>query len=444
MSDGPDDLAALPDPLPIVPFGGPVDGVVRPPGSKSLTNRALLAAALATGTSTVEGVLFADDTEAMLGCIAALGATVSIDRDERRVTVVGTGGRLREGPIELDAALSGTTARFIAAALLLGAGPFQLDGRAPLRLRPMGPVLDAIRQLGATVVAGAEPDHLPVVVSGGATGVGAGGERAGVRLAGDVSSQFTSGLLLVGPCLAGGLVVELTTEPVSRPYLDMTVAVMRSFGATVTVEGTRTFRVAPGGYRAVDYSIEPDASAASYLFAVAAVCGGRVRVVGLGRESLQGDVAFVDVLERMGCTVRREANALEVGGGALHGIEADFEAISDTAQTLAAIAPFADGPTRITGIGFVRAKETDRIASVVAELRRAGIDAVEEPDGYRISPGTLRPATIQTYDDHRMAMGFTLLGLRAPGISIADPGCVAKTFPEYFRVIETLRPRSTP
>jgi 3-phosphoshikimate 1-carboxyvinyltransferase len=444
MIAGADELAGLPDPLPIVPFGGPVDGVVRPPGSKSLTNRALLAAALATGTSTLEGVLFADDTEAMLRCIGALGSTVSVDRSAHRVVIEGTGGRLTEGPVALDAGLSGTTARFIAAALALGRGPYRLDGATPLRARPMAPVLDAVRQLGASVTEDGITGHLPVTVSGGATGVGPGGEQAVVRLAGDVSSQFTSGLLLAGPCLAGGVRVELTTDAVSRPYLDMTVAVMQSFGASVTSPDERTFVVGPGGYRPSTYAIEPDASAASYLFAVAAVCGGRVRVEGLGEGSLQGDVAFVDVLERMGCTVHRNAGAIEVEGGPLRGIEADFEPISDTAQTLAAIAPFADGPTRISGIGFVRAKETDRIGSVVTELRRAGIDATEEPDGYRIAPGTPHPATIETYDDHRMAMSFTLLGLRVPGIAIADPGCVAKTFPDYFRVIETLRPRSSP
>lgn len=435
--------ADLPDPLAIVPFDGPVDAVVRPPGSKSLTNRALLAAALAEGRSTITGVLLADDTEAMLGCIEALGATVAVDRSALTVHVTGTGGRLADGPVELHAALSGTTSRFVAATLALGAGPFVLDGGAPLRARPMGPVLDAVRQLGARVTEGGERGHLPVTVSGGATGVGPGGEQAHVTLAGDVSSQFVSGLLLAGACLPGGLRVELTTDPVSRPYLDMTIAVMASFGARARAEGDRAFVVEPGGYRAADYAVEPDASAASYLFAVAAVCGGRVRVEGLGQASLQGDVRFVDHLEAMGCTVSRDLAATEVEGGPLRGIVADFEPISDTAQTIAAVAAFAEGPTRITGIGFIRRKETDRIAAVVAELQRAGVGASEDVDGFTIEPAPVRPATIHTYDDHRMAMSFTLLGLREPGIRIADPGCVAKTFPDFFDVIETLRPRST-
>lgn len=435
---------ALADPLPIRPFGGPVDAVVRPPGSKSLTNRALVAAALATGTSRLDGVLFADDTEAMLACVQALGARADVDRDARTITITGTGGRLAEGPVELHAALSGTTSRFIAAVLALGAGPFRLDGGAPLRARPMAPVLEAVRQLGATVAEEGVAGHLPVTVSGGATGVGAAGETGLVRVPGDISSQFVSGLLLSGACLPGGLRVELSTDPVSRPYLDMTIGVMAAFGATARADGPRAYVVEPGGYAAADYAVEPDASAASYLFATAAVCGGRVRVEGLGRGSLQGDVRFVDALERMGCTVVRGDDAIEVIGGPLHGIEADFEPISDTAQTIAAVAAFAEGRTRITGIGFIRRKETDRIAAVVTELRRVGIGAHEQDDGFVIDPGPLHAATIETYDDHRMAMSFTLLGLRSPGISIADPGCVAKTFPDYFDVIETLRPRSTP
>lgn len=431
--------AALQDPYPVEPFVGPVDAVVRPPGSKSLTNRALVAAGLARGRSRITGALRADDTEAMVDCLRGLGAQVGAEWDEGRLVVDGLGGRLRPGPAALDARLSGTTSRFVAAVLLLGEGPYRLDGGGPLRARPMGPVLDAVRALGAEVVEEGEAGHLPVTVSGGASA-----SATSVALPGDVSSQFVSGLLLAGACLPAGLRVELLTELVSGPYVEMTEAVMAGFGAQVDHEGPRVLRVAPGGYEARDWEVEPDASAASYLFAVAAICGGRVRVEGLGRRSLQGDVRFVDVLERMGATVRREADAIEViGGGALHGVEADFGAISDTAQTIAAVAAFADTPTRISGIGFIRGKETDRVAAVVTELRRCGVDAVEEHDGFLIRPGPIRSATVQTYDDHRMAMSFALLGLRAPGIAIADPACVAKTFPDYFEVLGTMRPGAT-
>jgi 3-phosphoshikimate 1-carboxyvinyltransferase len=233
---------------------------------------------------------------------------------------------------------------------------------------------------------------------------------------------------------------------VSVPYLDMTVAVVHAFGGRVERPDARTFVVegrGPGaGYAPVArYEVEPDASAASYLFAAAAITGGWVRVEGLGTASLQGDVAFVDLLERMGAEVGRQPDAIEVRGtGTLRGIDADLADLSDTAQTLAAVAVFADGPTRIDGIGFIRGKETDRIGAVVTELRRCGIEAEELADGLVVHPGRPQPAVVQTYDDHRMAMSFALLGLRAPGIEIADPGCVAKTFPDYFDVLESLRP----
>jgi 3-phosphoshikimate 1-carboxyvinyltransferase len=227
---------------------------------------------------------------------------------------------------------------------------------------------------------------------------------------------------------------------VSRPYLDLTVATMRSFGADVEVPDDRSFAVAPGGYRPTDLAVEPDASAASYFFAAAAICGGRVRVEGLGTATVQGDLAFVDVLERMGAHVERTARWTEVTGtGTLAGVEADLGALSDTAQTLAAVAVFAEGPTRVTGIGFIRRKETDRIAAVVTELRRCGLRAEEEADGFVVHPGAPRPTTVETYDDHRMAMSFALLGLRAPGIRISDPGCVAKTYPGYFADLDRLR-----
>jgi 3-phosphoshikimate 1-carboxyvinyltransferase len=238
-----------------------------------------------------------------------------------------------------------------------------------------------------------------------------------------------------------GLTVEVSTELVSVPYVDMTLRVMAAFGAEHEHRDHRVITVHPGGYRALEhYPIEPDASAASYFFAAAAICGGRVRVEGLGTSSMQGDVAFVDVLERMGATVERGADHLSViGTDELRGIDVDMADLSDTAQTLAVVAPFATSPTTISGIGFIRGKETDRIAAVVSELRRCGIDAEELPDGLRVNPGTPSPATVSTYDDHRMAMSFALLGLRVPGISIADPGCVAKTFPGYWRALEDLR-----
>lgn len=422
------------DPYLVEPLTTPPDTTVVVPGSKSITNRALLTAVLAPGTSHLSGVLFADDTEAMLDAATALGGHVTADPVTSTVEVRGVGARLADGPRTVDARLSGTTSRFVLPALTLGSGPSTLDGGAPLRLRPMADGIDAVRSLGASVTELGEGGHLPIEVRGGNTG------PRRLRVRGDVSSQFLSGLLLIAPCRPGGLTIAVEGPLVSRPYVDMTIAVMEDFGAVVAEVAANQFDVEATGYRGTTYVIEPDASAASYFFAAAAMTGGRVRIEGLGTDALQGDVAFVDVLERMGAEVTRQPDAIEVRGtGTLRGIDVDMADISDTAQTLAAVAVFADGPTEVRGIGFIRGKETDRIAAVVTELRRCGIEASETGDGFRITPGVPHPAVIETYDDHRMAMSFALVGLRAPGIEIADPGCVAKTFPHYFATLEALR-----
>jgi 3-phosphoshikimate 1-carboxyvinyltransferase len=413
-----------PGALAVEPLAMRPDATVALPGSKSLTNRALVAAGLADGTSRLGGALLADDTEAMADGLRALGAGVRVTGD----ALVVDGGARRPGAVAVDARLSGTTSRFLLPVLALAEGPATLDGGAPLRRRPMGPLLDALRSLGASV----EGDALPVTVRGPMRG-------GTVHLPGDVSSQFLSGLLLAAPRIDGGLRVEVTTPLVSAPYVAMTAAVMGAFGVEVARDGDAW--VVPGApYRATDYPIEPDASAASYFFAAAVLTGGRVTVPGLGRGSVQGDLAFVDVLERMGATVERLDDRTTVAGGArLTGVDVDLSALSDTAQTLAAVAVFADGPTRVSGIGFVRGKETDRLAAVVQELRRVGVQAEETADGFVVHPGTPRPAVVETYDDHRMAMSFALLGLRVPGIAIADPGCVAKTFPGFWDALDGLR-----
>jgi 3-phosphoshikimate 1-carboxyvinyltransferase len=419
----------------VEPFEGRLDAVVRPPGSKSITNRALVCAALASGSTRLDGALFADDTEAMLSCLHELGVGIAVEREAARVQVAGAAGSPPATGALLDARLSGTTARFVLPVAALGHGTMVLDGAAPLRARPMGDLLDALDELGADVVGLGEPGHLPVRLEGR----GLDGGVTTVR--GDVSSQFLSGLLLSAPCMRSGLEVRVEGELVSVPYVEMTLGVMRAFGAAASHEAYRRITVAPGGYTGVErFVVEPDASAASYFFAAAAIVGGTVRVDGLGQDSWQGDLAFVDALEQMGARVERGASSTTVtGSGTLHGVEVDFADLSDTAQTLAVVAPFASSPTTITGIGFIRRKETDRIAATVTELRRCGIHAEELPDGIRIHPGAPRPATVSTYDDHRMAMSFALLGLRVPGIRIADPGCVAKTFPGYWTVLEALR-----
>lgn len=429
---------AVEDGRAVEPLAAAPDAEVRLPGSKSITNRALVCAALADGRSELTGVLRADDTEAMVGCLTALGVGLDVDWDAATMAIDGTGGRLRPGPVTVDARMSGTTARFVAPVLALGRGSYRLVAHPQLARRPMADQLDALAALGVDVVCEAEPGHLPARIE--ATGGLAGGR---VTLPGDVSSQFLSGLLLAGPATAEGLTVEVRGPLVSRPYVALTESVMAAFGAEVAHDGEgRTYTVRPGGYRPARYAVEPDATAASYFLAAAAVTGGRVRVPGLGRRSAQGDVAFAVVLARMGAEVEVADDHVEVRGtGRLTGIEVDLSDLSDTAPTLAVVAALASSPTRVTGIGFIRAKESDRIGAVVTELRRCGVDAEEEPDGFVVRPGPQQPrgAVVQTYDDHRLAMSFAVLGLVVPGIVIADPGCVAKTFPDFFDRLEQLR-----
>jgi 3-phosphoshikimate 1-carboxyvinyltransferase len=405
------------------------------PGSKSITNRALLIAALARGRSTLTGALRSDDTRRMAGALRALGVAVEEGDDEvdpagARFVVAGGGGTFPAQGATLDVGASGTTARFLTAALPLGRGRFVLDGTSRMRQRPIAPLLDALAQLGAAAQSRDGTGCPPVVVEAG----GLPGGECAVR--GDLSSQFLSALLMVGPCAARGVTVRLIGELVSRPFVGTTRAVMEAFGAMVRPEGDEVgerFVVEPGGYRGRDYAIEPDATAASYFFAAAALTGGTVRVSGLGRDSTQGDLAFVDVLAGMGCMVEFNAEGVTVRGPArLTGIDVDLGPLSDTAQTLAAIAPFAGGPTTLRGLAHTRHQETDRLAAVTTELRRLGGRVDERADGLTIYPAALRGGTVATYDDHRMAMSFALIGLRVPGIRIADPGCVAKTFPDFF------------
>ena len=420
-------LDPLPSELLVEPLAAAPDLTMRPPGSKSITNRALLCAAVAAGRSRLTGLLLADDTAAMLDVVQGLGATVNLDETTGAADVVGTDPRQATASIELMTRQSGTTSRFVLPLAALRPGHTVVDGSEQLRARPFGPLFAALRDLGSDVrPLGEHPDRLPVQVTGPVTG----GE---VRLPGHLSSQFLSGLLMSGPLMPRGLHVQLTSPLVSVPYVTMTAAVMAAFGVTVDDPGEGRLAVQPQAYRPTDYDVEPDASAASYLMAAAAITGGRVTVEGLGTGSLQGDMAFADILEQMGATVDRTPRATTVRGPAqLHGVDVDMADLSDTAQTLAAVACFGSSPTRVRGIGFIRGKETDRIGAVVTELRRAGIDAVEHDDGFTVHPGTPEPTSFETYDDHRMAMSLALLGLRVPGIRIRQPGCVAKTYPAYF------------
>lgn len=417
----------------IEPLAVPPDATVRVPGSKSLTNRALLIAALARGETVLEGALFSDDTTYMAACWRLLGIEVEEDRAGRQFRVTGGGGSIPARTAELFAGNAGTAMRFLTAALCLGQGTYRIDGTPRMRQRPIEDLLVSLRQLGAEVTAESPGGCPPVSVvarglRGGRTTIDAGR-----------SSQYLSAVLQVAPCAQGEVVVELAGGLIARPYIDMTLAVMAAFGVTVDRQGYERFVIRPQTYVGRRYAIEPDASSAHYFWAAAAITGGRVRVAGLGTDSLQGDVRFVDILERMGARVLRGVDSIEVQGGAFHGIDVDMNDISDTAPTLAAVAPFADGPVTIRNVAHLRIQESDRLRAVATELTRLGIRVEERPDSLTVHPGVPGPATIETYDDHRIAMSFALVGLRQPGIVLRDPGCVAKTFPDFFDRLEELR-----
>jgi 3-phosphoshikimate 1-carboxyvinyltransferase len=424
--------SSLSDSIRLPKLEGPFDATVPVPGSKSITNRALLIAALAEGESVLTGMLLSDDTRYMAEAIATLGLPIAVDPATETATVQGGGGTFPASAADLCIGNSGTTARFLTAALTLGHGRFVVDGNERMRQRPIGPLLDALRQLGASVRGLQSPDCPPVEVL--ASGL-PGGPCA---IPGDLSSQYFSALLMAAPYAKKPVDVSVIGELVSIPYLEITAAVMADFGVSVEMDRTTwaSFRVPNGQqYRGRSFHIEPDASNASYFFAAAAASGGRTTVHGLGTRSTQGDLQFVRVLESMGARVTMTADTTEVIGppfGTLRGIDVDMNTISDTAQTLAAIAPFAQGPTRISGIAHNRVKETDRISDLATELRRIGQIVEETSDGLTITPAPIRPAAIHTYDDHRMAMSFGVTALLSGKLEILDPGCTAKTFPDYF------------
>ncbi len=419
--------------LEIQPVQRPIVGSIRPPGSKSLTNRALVLAALSDGITSLTGVLDSRDTEVMIDSLRRLGISVDQSRQDCTARVTGCSGRVPATSADLWLENSGTSIRFLTALCALGHGRFRLDGNTRMRERPIGDLLDSLGQFGIAATAELDTNCPPVIVLGNGLNGGTTTVKAGV------SSQFLSAMLMVAPCSTGPVDIRLAGPLVSEPYIDMTLDVMSQFGVNVDRAVPGSYRISPQAYQARAYDIEPDASAASYFFAAAAVTGGEVSVHGLTASAVQGDVHFVDALEQMGCEVTWGTQSITVRRSQrLVGIDVDMNAISDTAQTLACVAPFAQGPTRIRNVAHMRHKETDRVSAVVTELSRLGLRVEEHPDGMTIHPGPLHAGTVATYDDHRMAMSFSLLGLRIPGIAIADPGCTAKTYPEFFRDLDRL------
>jgi 3-phosphoshikimate 1-carboxyvinyltransferase len=409
------------------------DAVVDLPGSKSYTNRALLIAALARGQSRITGALSSDDTGAMRRALAALGVRLE-EPDGQTFIVSGIDGRFPVSAATLDVGGAGTAARFLTAAVALGDGTFVVDGSEAMRQRPIQPLIDGLAQLGVDIAAREGNGCPPVVVRA----AGIAGGRA--RMRGDVSSQYFSALLIAAPYAARDVEIEVDGDLVSAPYITMTLSTMGEFGVKTERDGDVRFRVPAGQrYHALQYAVEPDASAASYFFAAAAVTGGRVVVPRLGSRSAQGDLGLLEVLGRMGCAVRIEADSIAVQGPRrLRAVDADFTRMGDVATTLMGIAPFADGPVTVRGIAQTHYEESDRPVAAATELRRMGLRVDSTWDSVTIHPGTPQPCEIQTYNDHRMAMSFAVTGLQAPGISIANPECVSKTFPRFFDVLRGL------
>jgi len=422
-----------------MPVHDPIRGRIRPPGSKSITNRALVCAALAKGTSTLTGALDSEDTRVMIESLGRLGIKVETQDEGTTLTVHGCDGQIPAKQSDLFVGNSGTTIRFLTAVCALGHGTYRLDGIPRMRERPIGDLLDALSDLGAICRCEMRDGFPPVLIE--ANGLKCKDEGTWIR--GSISSQFLSALLLAAPYSETDVEIFVEGQLVSKPYITMTLQIMERFGVLVDVVNWDYFHLENTlRYSNRRFVVEPDASAASYFWAAAAITGGEVTVEGLNKDSLQGDVGFVECLEQMGSRVTYSSDGITVTGRAERGIELDMNAISDTVQTLAVVALFANGQTTIRGVAHIRHKETDRIGDLARELRKFGAVVDELPDGLKIIPPAdihrRRDVTIETYNDHRMAMSFTLTGLVLPGITILDPGCTAKTYPRFFDDLSAL------
>ena len=427
-------LEIIPE-IEIVPITGPLDARVVVPGSKSITNRAMILAAMAQGRSVIDSVLLSDDTRYMTDALRVLGFIVEVDEDAHRITVGGRGGVIPANGGEIFVGGAGTAMRFLVAMVTLGEGRFRIDGNQRMRQRPIGPQLDAMQRLGASVYSERDNNCPPVIVDASRARFEGGETSIDAR----VSSQFVSAMLMPAPIWKSGLKLRVIGDA-ARPFIDMTLRLMEAWGTHNSVEGDQI--VVPGGqwYRAQRFTVEPDASSASYFAAAAALVGGAVKIEGLSSNSVQGDLGFLGVLQRMGARVTWHPDYVEVvGTGQLTGVDVAMNAMPDMVPTLAALAPFASSPTKIRNVAFIRHHESDRIRVLATELRRIGADVSETEDGLEIRPSTMRPAPIETYDDHQIAMSFAVTGLKLPGIKIKTPSCVAKTFPEFSTRLSALR-----
>lgn len=412
---------------------------VQVPGSKSITNRALLLATLANGTSVLREVLFSDDSRHFLKCIQDLGFETSVDEGNKIITVTGHGGRVPLKEAYQYVGSAGTAARFLTAYLGVSHGIYHMDASEQMRKRPMEPLLNSLKELGCEIVYNETTEgsfregYFPFCLKSHGFG------KNSITVNIDHSSQFLSALLIAS-CLADNDFTVHTEGSHGMAYIEMTCKMMEQFGVKAERLSEKDFLTKSGqGYQALDYRIEPDVSAACYFYAMVPLLHIPVQVSHVHFDSLQGDVAFIRILEQMGCTAQDTENGILLTPPAtmdFNGIDIDMSACSDQAITLAAIAPFASSPTTITGIGHIRFQESDRIHAIVTELTKMGIRCEETVNSITIYPGTPKPSLVDTYDDHRMAMGFSLTGLRSPGIAIDNPACCRKTFENYFEVLE--------
>ena len=422
----------------------PIDWAVTVPGSKSMTNRALLLAALQHGRITIAGVLFSDDSRVFLGSLKSLGFELEIKEEQKQVVIEGCGGSIPKKEAEIYVGSAGTAARFLTAMLGCSDGTYIIQASEQMKKRPMRPLFELLEHLGAEIAYLEQEYFLPVQITGCANGkkMQTQDERpAYVELDISKSTQFLSAMLLIAPMFKQGLHIHITSEKADGSYIRITRQMMEDFGVTTEFDGRDYAVPAQVAYHKAAYTVEPDMSAACYFYAAAALTGGRAKVYHVYNDNTQGDLKFLDVLAQMGCKVCEEADGIVVVGpvdGKLSGIHVNMNDFSDQTMTLAALAPFCSGPVRIEGIGHIRLQESDRLHGIATELTRLGILCEEEEAAITIYPGKIKPAVVLTYEDHRMAMAFSLIGLKAEGIVIDHPSCCRKTFENYFELLDIL------
>lgn len=418
------------------PFTGPVDLRIEVPGSKSITNRALLLAALAQGESLLRGVLFSDDSRHFLHCLESLGFPVLINEKEKTVSVTGFGGKIPKREASVYVGSAGTAARFLTAMLGLSDGIYHLDASPQMRKRPMRPLLDSLISIGASVSYEEQEGFFPFTISGSSI------HKSCVQVDIGSSSQFLSALLMSAPILKDGLTISLAGGSHSLSYVSITDRMMEEFGCQVQKPSKDSYQILPGSsYQNQKYQIEPDVSAACYFYAMPLLTGGQVLVKHVHMDTMQGDIAFLHVLEKLGAALSDTPDGILLtypAGRPYPGIAIDMGSFSDQTMTLACLSVFAQSPTSIKNVAHIRHQECNRLAAIQTELTRLGIVCEETDTGINICPGIPNAACVETYEDHRIAMAFSLIGLKVPGIVIKNPGCCKKTFEEYFEILDRI------